>query len=103
MSGACPARNAVFKPAYSAVFSYQVCLSLMPGFLASNSLIAPSTNVRFGISAAQWLQKVSSVTCWAPAIPDQVTVKSAAAVAVERHLVGMGFLRRSRDAVADLG
>src|SRR5262245_40615524 len=97
MSGACPARNAVFKPAYSAVFSYQVCLSLMPGFLASNSLIASSTNVRFGISAAQWLQKVNSLTCWALEIPDQVTVKSAAVMAVERHFLRMGILRRCRD------
>src|SRR5688572_12936637 len=32
----------------------------MFGFLASKSLIAASTNSRFGISAAQWLQNVSS-------------------------------------------
>jgi hypothetical protein len=75
----------------------------MPGFLASNSLMACSTNVRFGISAAQWLQNDNSLTCCALENPDQVTVKSAAARAVERHFLRMGILRRCRDAVADLG
>ena len=103
MSGAWSARSAVLRPAYRAVFSYQVCFSLMPGFLASNCRIASSTKERLGISAAQWLQNVSSLTCCAWAVSARPATKAAAAISVEGMLGRIGFLQRGSRGRRDLG
>ena len=64
----------------------------MPGFFASKALMASSTNVRLGISAAQWLQKVSSLTCCAAAGPARHAAATKAAPKTDGMFVRMDFL-----------
>jgi hypothetical protein len=56
----------------------------------------------FGTSAAQWLQKVNSLTCCALAAPAQQTADNEAAIRNERVLARTGFLQLWRDAIGDL-
>ena len=66
----------------------------MPGFFASKCLIASSTNVRFGISAAQWLQNVSSFTCaTAGSIP--ANAMTAVPNISDKRFPGMVFSNRA--------
>ena len=74
----------------------------MPGFFASNCLIASSTKVRFGTSAAQWLQKVNSLTCCALAVLAQQTTGMVAANNNERLLARTSFLQHCQAPTADL-
>src|SRR4029078_8095956 len=64
----------------------------MPGFFASNALMASSTKVRLGISAAQWLQNVSSLTCCAAAGAARLTATTKAAPMADGMFVRMDFL-----------
>src|SRR6476646_1514421 len=64
----------------------------MPGFFASNALMASSTKVRFGISAAQWLQNVNSLTCCAAAGPVRHAADTSAANTIDGVFACIGFL-----------
>src|SRR5262249_37813727 len=85
MSGPWPARNAAFSAALRAGLSYQVILTLTPGFLASKFRAAFSRHATFAGSSASWLHMVILVSAAAEATTPATKPPIAPPTARQRH------------------